>query len=123
MRTIIAGGRDCTNPYLLLEALDNCGWEPTCIISGMAKGADTLGVQYAEDCGIPLIRCYPAWNLPSGAFDRTAGFKRNEEMATLADGLIALWDSYSKGTADMINRAKKHKLRTFVYLYEKSSNQ
>ncbi len=122
MRTIIAGGRDCNNPDVLIEALDSCPWEPSVVICGMAKGADTLGLEWATDCDIPVIRCYPEWTLPGGVFDKTAGYKRNIEMAKLGEGLLALWDGYSKGTAHMINTANKLKLKVHVYLYDESRN-
>ena len=40
---------------------------------------------------------------------------RNQVMADHADALIAVWDGASKGTADMIDRAKKRGLKVFVY--------
>jgi hypothetical protein len=81
----------------------------------MARGADDLGRKYALDCGISLI-AYPAvWQI-GDHFDRFAGFKRNAEMAKDADALIALWDGYSKGTAHMIDEARRQKLRIHVEL-------
>jgi hypothetical protein len=88
----------------------------------MAKGADTLGLKWAEDCNIPIIRFYPEWNIPSGAYDQAAGMKRNAEMAKCGEALIALWDGYSKGTANMIDLANKLKLKVYVHLYDQSSN-
>lgn len=81
----------------------------------MAKGADELGHQYAKDCGIS-IAYYPAvWRIGE-SFDRFAGFKRNAEMAKDAEALIALWDGHSRGTAHMIDEARRQKLRIHVEL-------
>jgi predicted metal-dependent hydrolase len=81
----------------------------------MAQGADELGRKYAEDCEIS-IAFYPAvWRI-GDHFDRFAGFKRNAEMAKDAEALIALWDGYSKGTAHMINEARRQNLRVHVEL-------
>ncbi len=113
MKTIIAGSRIVTDPYALIRALDNCGWEPTRVLCGMAKGADELGKQWAIDCGVP-IDSYPAvWRIGE-SYDRFAGFKRNIQMAKDAQALIALWDGRSPGTKHMINTAKQHKLRVHI---------
>jgi hypothetical protein len=115
LKTIIAGTRTITDPYILIKALDNCGWEPTRVLCGMARGADALGEQWAMDCGIPIYS-YPAvWRIGE-SFDRFAGFKRNAQMAKDAEALIALWDGYSKGTAHMIDEARRQKLRVHVEL-------
>lgn len=41
---------------------------------------------------------------------KMAGPIRNLEMAKYADGLIAFWDGKSRGTRDMITKAKKERL-------------
>lgn len=115
MKTIIAGSRTITDPYVLIRALDNCGWEPTRVLYGMAQGADKLGEQWAKDCNIP-IDTYPAvWRIGE-TYDRFAGFKRNILMAKDAQALIALWDGRSNGTKHMINAAKANKLRIHIEL-------
>ena len=132
-RIIIAGGREF-NDYELLRKTLNEYFESTLnvepvvtergslcieIISGGAKGADSLGEKYAEEYRIPVIR-YPAdWK----KYGRAAGPKRNEEMARAAatDGisgvLFAFWNGTSSGTANMIKTAEKYKLDVKVILY------
>jgi len=39
---------------------------------------------------------------------------RNKQMAENADGLVAVWDGSSRGTASMIDLGKAHGLRIFV---------
>jgi hypothetical protein len=110
MRTIIAGSRGITDTNILLAALAEIDWEPTVVLCGMAKGADTLGKLWAESLGIPVEE-YPAdWE----TYGKAAGFIRNKEMADKAEALIALWDGQSKGTRHMINLAKERKLVVFV---------
>lgn len=46
-----------------------------------------------------------------------AGFRRNKQMAEYADALIAI-DLGTNGTKDMIEQAKKHNLK--IYIYEPS---
>lgn len=136
-RIIIAGGREF-NDYELLRKTLNEYFESTLnvkaselpleieqeslrieIISGGAKGADSLGEKYAEEYGIPVVR-YPAdWK----KYGRAAGPKRNEEMARAAatDGisgvLFAFWNGTSSGTANMIKTAEKFKLDVKIVLY------
>ena len=42
---------------------------------------------------------FAKWDL----YGKSAGYKRNVEMANNADMLIAFWDGTSKGTKHMIN--------------------
>lgn len=111
MRTIIAGSRDCNDMDKLLEALEVCGWIPSVVISGCARGADKLGERWAELLKVPCEK-YPAnWDL----YGKSAGYRRNEEMADNADALIALWDGESRGTKHMIDIAKRKGLHVYVY--------
>jgi hypothetical protein len=112
MRTIIAGSRDCTDYDLLEKAIKECGWIPTVVISGNAKGADTLGEIWAEKNDVPY-ELYPAkWKL----YGRSAGPRRNIEMSEVAEALIALWDGESRGTKHMIDTARKKGLRCYIKL-------
>ncbi len=112
MRTIIAGSRSVTDQVVLWHALDNCGWEPSLVLCGKAKEADTLGEQWALDVNLP-IEYYPAdWD----KFGKSAGMRRNAEMANNAEALIALWDGFSNGTANMIANAKRKKLKIHIQL-------
>ena len=106
MRTIIAGSRTITDSDDLDYALDMHCLPITTVLCGMAKGADMLGLRYAQANNIPLER-YPAdWD----KHGRSAGYIRNEEMAKNADACIVIWDGKSKGSQHMISLARKHKL-------------
>jgi hypothetical protein len=112
MRTIIAGSRGCTDKRELLAALAECGWTPTVVISGAAPGADTLGEEWAKKFNVPCER-YPAdWK----RLGKSAGHQRNQQMATAAEALIALWDGTSPGTHHMITAAKRRGLRIHIYM-------
>lgn len=119
MRVIIAGSREIryllTTDYvdMVAEVVAASGWrdEITCVISGGARGIDTAGEAWARREGIPVIR-YPAdWD----KHGKAAGPIRNELMAQNADALLAVWDGVSRGTADMIRRARKHGLKVHIY--------
>ncbi len=112
IRLIIAGGRDFSDYQLLqLETqrfLVELDFNPSklIIVSGNAKGADSLGEDFAEKYNFP-IATYPAnWNLHGKA----AGPIRNREMAEFGTHLIAFWDQKSSGTKNIIENAEKYKL-------------
>ncbi len=74
-------------------------------LSGGCKGADMLGERYAKENGFQIER-YPAdWQ----KYGKSAGPKRNLEMAKACDYAICFWDGKSHGTASMISYAKKLK--------------
>lgn len=118
MRIIVAGGRDFDNyegmerelsKYLceVLSTTDINDKSQITFVSGRARGADTLGEQFAHNNGYN-VKLFPAdWN----KFGKRAGFLRNEEMAKYASEdkenikgvLFAFWDGKSKGTKNMIN--------------------
>ncbi len=73
------------------------------IVSGCARGADSLGERYAEENGYKAEK-YPAqWQL----FGKSAGPKRNKQMAEVSDLVICFWDEKSRGTKSMIDFARK----------------
>ena len=113
MKLIVAGGRTLTDYDLLKRNLDKLFSYDIEIVSGTANGADKLGEQWAKENYIP-IKQFPAnWDL----YGKSAGYKRNEQMAQYADTLIAFWDGESKGTKHMIDLAHKYKLKVIVIKY------
>lgn len=111
-KVIVAGSRSFDDYDLLKETLDKAFSKhmPTHILCGEAKGADTLGKQYAKEHNI-LVESYPAdWK----TYGKQAGFIRNEQMADNADALIAFHVNDSAGTKHMINTAKKQGLQVRV---------
>lgn len=103
MRVIIAGSRGYKGGALGVErAVKASGFDIAAVISGAARGADIAGERWAEANGIPC-ELHPAdWD----KHGKRAGFIRNQQMAEVADALIAIWDGESRGTADMIRRMK-----------------
>ena len=115
---IIAGSRGFSNYKLLKEKCNKylCEKRKECniiIISGGARGADTLGEKYAQDEGFSLEKFPANWN----KFGKSAGFRRNEQMAEVADALIAFWDGKSHGTKHMIEIMENKKLLVKVIKY------
>lgn len=110
MKTIIAGSRDITDYDYLKEIIKLVPWDITEVVSGAARGVDTLGELYAAENNIPCVRFPAKWD----ELGKKAGIIRNCEMAAYADALITLWDGLSKGSAHMLKEAKRKKL--FIYL-------
>jgi len=110
MRVIIAGSRHCNDYELLLAAIRESGFNITSVVSGRARGVDTMGEAYAKLLNLPVFG-YPAdWD----HYGKAAGHIRNTAMAKNADALIALLAPDSRGTANMIKQAEKHGLKIFI---------
>ena len=100
MKIIVAGSREIDSRDLiyseLLKLSDQI--DITEIVSGKARGPDTIGEEWANLERIP-VKEFPAdWD----NWGKSAGFIRNEEMANYADELFAFWDGKSQGTKHMI---------------------
>jgi predicted Rossmann fold nucleotide-binding protein DprA/Smf involved in DNA uptake len=120
MKVIIAGGRDFSDYPLLIESCDQIlsDLDNIEIVSGRARGADSLGEDYALERGYDC-KIFPAdWE----KYGKAAGYKRNSEMAEYSDLLIAFWDGTSKGTEHMINIARKKGLKIKIINYEKNKS-
>jgi len=115
MKCIVAGSRDFSDRKITFEKLDYLVKEHniTEIVSGTAKGADTMGEQYAEENNIP-VKEFPAdWN----QYGKGAGHIRNGQMAEYSDMAVIFWDGVSRGTKDMISKMKKIKKPCVIILY------
>lgn len=113
MKVIVAGGRNFSNYELLCRKLDVIlsRQENIQIVCGEARGADALGRRYAEERGYTILS-YPAnWE----KYGKSAGFRRNEEMAQVADALVAFWDGQSKGTQHIIQLMEDKPTRVVRY--------
>lgn len=97
MRTAIIGSRNIKLNDLssLFEYMPEGTTE---IVSGGAKGADSIAALAAEQLGLPIRVFLPNY----GRFKRAAPLIRNEEIVQYADYVLALWDGTSRGTANVI---------------------
>ena len=129
LRIIIAGSRDFNDYELLkksaIEIITKKTMLPdlTRIISGGARGADTLGERFANEMGLEISRFIPDWE----GLGKRAGYVRNAEMAKFASEddsygvLIAFWDGQSRGTKHMIDLAKRYGLEVHVVNYKENN--
>ena len=111
MKVIIAGSRSVNNYHSVLGAIRESGFNISEVVSGGAKGADSLGEKWAGQYNRDL-KVFPAkWD----EFGKSAGYRRNIEMADYADALIAVWDGESRGTRHMIDTAVDKGLKVHVF--------
>lgn len=102
MKILICGGRDF-NDYVKLEDTLNQIEGRFTIISGAAKGADTLAIQYAKQYGNP-VKIYPAnWDL----YGKAAGLIRNQQMLDHEHPDLVIAFPGGRGTAHMKRIARE----------------
>jgi len=101
MKVAVIGSRTFENYTKLESVLDQ--YDISEIISGGARGADSLAELYALNKNIPVKIFKADWS----KYGKAAGFIRNKDIIDNCDIVIAFWDGKSKGTQHSINLAKK----------------
>lgn len=99
MKLLIAGSRSITSFDLSPYVPD----EVDLIITGGAKGVDTLAEAYAKERGIPTLTVKPCYE----KYGRAAPILRDEEMVDLADSVLVIWDGVSRGSRHTADYARK----------------
>lgn len=109
---IVAGSRTfrdyplmVTRLQRILHRLDPAS---SAIVSGMAKGADTLALRYAREHGHAVIEMPADW----AAHGKVAGYRRNDEMAQIATHVVVfrVGGAASPGSTHMIALAQRRGL-------------
>ncbi len=90
MKLAIIGSRTITSVNLS----DYLPADVTEIVSGGAKGIDTVAADYAREHGVPLTEFLPDY----ARYRRGAPLKRNAQIADYADEVLVFWDGISQGT-------------------------
>lgn len=125
MKIIIAGNRYFEDYDFLKRGINNIfrhieneGGKPLnniMIVSGGARGTDTMAARFAKENNIPFKEFRADW----GKHGRAAGPIRNQEMADFVKNgdclLIAFWDYESRGTRSMIEIAHKERIQTYIF--------
>jgi hypothetical protein len=121
MKLIIAGSRSIKSYSTVRAAILESGlWErhkrAIEVVSGKAKGVDTLGEIFASKADLKLHEKPADWddidvpgaviryNWEGKPYNALAGHWRNEEMAQFADEALIVWDGKSTGSLDMLHR-------------------
>lgn len=107
MKVIVAGGRDFVgtkdDEEWLKKQLVDLG--ATHVVCGMAKGADQFGLLVATQMSLPILKFPAKW----GQYGKSAGYKRNYEMATHSNACILF--PGGKGTEHMHDIAVQFDLK------------
>jgi SLOG family YspA-like protein len=110
MNIAIVGSRGFTDIYAIRAAVKR--WmvltpEGVTIISGGARGADSLGELVAQEFSLPTIVHRPRW-YRDGKYIPSAGFERNTTIVEDADVVLAFYapGPLSRGTSDTVRKAQ-----------------
>jgi hypothetical protein len=101
MKVAVIGSRTFNDYELVKETLTKL--DITLLVSGGAKGADSLGERYANENNITTLIFKPDWE----RHGRGAGMIRNTDIVKNSDIVVAFWDGSSKGTLDSIRKVEK----------------
>jgi len=117
-KIVVAGGREFSDYELLKDKMDSLIkakslTHEVIIISGTAKGADMMGETYAADRQLNIMKFPAQWELHG----KSAGYKRNVHMSTVADAVVVFWDGKSKGSKHMVDISKAAGLPLRVVRY------
>ncbi len=106
MKLAIVGSRTFNNYSILCH---NVPQGVTEIVSGGAKGADTLAERFADEHGFPKKIFLPRFQAePDVGYHPGHYHQRNRQIAEYADHILAFMpQSGSKGTQSTLNHAKR----------------
>jgi hypothetical protein len=104
-KVLVCGGRDYNDFDRLEDELNRIerAYGVITIISGCARGADSLAIKYAETYGDDVLKFPADWD----KHGRAAGPIRNQQMLDEGKPDLVIAFPGGKGTMDMINRSKK----------------
>lgn len=103
----LVGARTMTDYALFSSFVNNyvgkVGALPSKVVSGGARGADSLARQWAKEKDVPLVEFIPEWK----KLGKKAGIVRNTDIVNACDVLIAFPSKEGRGTQDSIRKAEK----------------
>jgi len=102
MKLAVVGSRSFSDKTMLTNILDQ-QQNISCIISGGARGVDTLAEQWARSKNVETKIFLPDWL----SYGRAAGPIRNRNIIEACDECVAFWDGESPGTRSSIELCNK----------------
>lgn len=99
-KILVCGGRTFLDYARVCEVLDRHVGKSDWIITGDARGADSLAARYARERGLVKMVFKADWQ----RFGKSAGVIRNHEMLLEGPDLVVAFPG-GRGTADMKRRA------------------
>lgn len=106
MRVLVCGGRDYSNRECVFAVLDKLHVKTPVetLIQGGARGADALAMEWAAERKIEqVVTEYADWE----EHGKAAGPLRNQRMLDVWHPDIVVAFPGGRGTADMVNRARR----------------
>lgn len=119
MNVAIVGGRDFDDYELFKKHVSGEKIKINSIISGGARGTDTLAERYAKEIGVPVKIYLPDWK----KYGTAAGPIRNKQIVDSADCVIAFWDEKSPGTRSSLKIAEDLKKPLTIFVYAEAVNK
>ena len=101
MKVAVIGSRSFKDYDLLERTLS--GLSISLLVSGGAKGADSLAERYAERHQITTKVFLPDY----ARYRRGAPLRRNYQIIDYADQVVAFWDERSRGTGHALKYAEQ----------------
>ena len=112
LKKIAVVGSRGFNDYSLLERTLT-PYLPFVLVSGGARGADSLAERFADKNNLEKIIFKPDWD----KYGKRAGFLRNIKIVDESDMVIAFWDGQSRGTKSSIDLAREKNKELSVIQY------
>ena len=110
----IVGSREYPLPDLVrrtVEKIYEKYGDNAVIVSGGARGVDTIAVDTAKRLFMPYL-IFPAnWD----KYGKPAGPRRNSQIVAVADYIVAFWDGQSSGTNNTVEKARKKGTLRAIY--------
>lgn len=119
---VVAGSRDLGDgAYAHVSAAidrwcaEHANGKEVRIVEGGARGADRLAAQYARVRMVPHRQVRALWHVHG----RGAGPIRNQQMIDEADGLVVVRFPDSRGSADVLRRARSRGIPVVDVVFER----
>ena len=111
MKAIVCGGRDFSDLEYLYQTLDHCRkwWNLDFIITGGAKGADSLAHLWAKDRKLTTHVMNADWN----THGKAAGMIRNRQMLKEEPDVVIAFKG-GAGTENMITISRQAGIPVFI---------
>ena len=112
MNLAVIGSRSFTDRALAFRILDrfHAAHPVACLVSGGARGADSIAHLWAMRRGVSTRIHLPDWR----RHGHRAALLRNHAIIAAADTVIAFWNGASRGTAYSLRLARQRRIPTHI---------
>jgi hypothetical protein len=110
MKYAIIGSRGYTDRWKIANWIKNNLYSTDTVISGGARGPDTVGATLAKKLGATIITHKPNYD----KYGTRAPLVRNILIVKDCDMVIAFWDGESTGTLNAIKHAVTYKKEVLI---------